>query len=333
MPSMTEAALVGKRQEIIDDIFNVESEATPFFSLLKTGQTPNQMLLSWVAEVFPDVPSTGVIDGTAATTPLSLARYLIEGCCQHFRREWGVTTLAGLSNAVGVGRNEAGHQMMVAMMLLKRQMEQQFLSADDCAVETGGTPWTTRGVFSWLSASAQSVKPVNAAVRPSSSNAYTSTFSSLTETAFRNMLESAFSETKDVLSLDGFVGTDLKAAMDDWTNVYPVASSTSQPRTTYHVAGTTEYQSKVEWLRFSVGDVRLHINPFLAVTTSTGAATAYGPKSGAFLNMDLWDKVFMLKPANTNLAPDGSGKKGFVDAVAGLRCKNPRGQVYVYTNS
>jgi len=333
MAAIYEATQIGKRQEISEKIFNVESDKTPFLSLLKKGPTPNQMLMSWQGYVFPAVASTGILDGTPSTLRNSVARVLVEGCAQHFRREWGVTTLADLTNVAGVGRNEVGWQRAQAMILLKRMIEQQLLSADDCAVESGDTPWTTRGVFSWLSNSAQSTKPVDSTLRNASGAIYTGALASLTESAFRDVLEAAYGETREPVSLDGFVGTDLKAALDDFTNIYPVASTTSQPRTAYHVMDNNSYQSKVEWLRFSVGDVRLHLNPFLAYTTSTGAASAYSPKSGAFLNMDMWELAWLKSPANTNLAADGSGVNGFIDAVAGLKCFNPRGQGKVYSNS
>ncbi len=333
MASMYETNQVGKRQEISEKIFNVESDKTPFLSLVKKGPVPNQMLMSWQGFVFPNAPSTGIKDGVAATDPASIARVLLEGCAQHFRRQWGVTTLAELTNIAGVGRNEVGFQRLQAMTLLKRMIEQQLLSVDDCAVESGETPWTTRGVGSWISNSAQSVKPVDATLRNSAAAIYTGAVASLTEAAFRTMLQAAYGETKEPVSLDGFVGVDLKAVLDDFTQLYPTGTGTSQAKAIYNVAGVGEYQNKVEWLRFSVGDVRLHLNPFLAVTTSTGAASAYTPKSGYFLNMEMWEVAYLMKPANTNLSPDGSGTKGFIDAVLGLKCFNPRGQMKVYSNS
>jgi hypothetical protein len=333
MGTMYEANQVGKRQEISEKIFNVESEKTPFLSLLKKGPTPNQMLMSWQGFVYPNVPSTGIKDGTPATTPLSVPRVLVEGCAQHFRREWGVTTLAQLTNVAGVGRNEVGFQRAQAMILLRRMIEQQLLSVDDCAVEAGETPWTTRGVFSWISNSAQSVKPVDSSLRNAAGAIHAAALSGLTEAAFRDLIEAAYGETREPVSLDGFVGVDLKALLDDFTQLYPTGTGTSQAKAHYNVTDVETYKNKVEWLRFSVGDVRLHLNPFLAVTSSTGAASAYTPKSGAFLNMDMWELGWLKNPANTNLSPDGSGEKGFIDAVAGLKCFNPKGQMKVYANS
>jgi hypothetical protein len=328
MASMYESAQVGKRQEILDKIFNVEAQDTPFLSMLTTGPQPNQMLSTWVGEVYPDVASTGVLDGTAATSPAKVDRYLISGTAQHFRREWGVSTLANLTNVAGVGRNEAGHQMMLAMLLMKRMINQQFLSNDDCAAESGATPWTCRGAFKWLDDAAQTNYPVPSQLRPSGCE-YTGALASLDESGFRNLLEAAFTARKGQVDLTGFVGVDLKAIIDDWTNVYPVASSTSQPRSVYNIKDNKTYQSMVDFLRFSVGNVKLVMENYLYRTTATGAAGTHSGKMGLFLDMSMWQVCYLQKPANTNLAPDGSGKKGFVDAVAILKCLNPLGQIKV----
>jgi len=329
MPAMYEAAQVGKRQEIIDKVFNVEAAETPFLSWLPEGPIPNQLLASWVGEVYPDVPSTGILDGTAATNPQKVDRILMQGTGQHFRREWGVTTLANLTNMAGVGRKEAAHQAMLAMLLLKRQIEQQFLSNDDCAIESGGTPWTSRGVFQWMNSDAQAVLPVDAKLRTKTGSIYAGTLANLTQELFRTAMQGAYADRKAALSLDGFVGIELKAKIDDWTNVYPVASTTSQPRMQYVVQGQSVLHNYVDELRFSVGKARLHLSSYLFRTTATGAEHANSNKMGLFLDRSMWQKAWMMKPANTNLAPDGSGKKGFVDAVGILKCLNPLGQVKV----
>jgi hypothetical protein len=333
MASMYETNQVGKRQEILDKIFNVEAAETPFLSLLPVGPVPNQMLATWVGEVYPDVASTGVLDGVPASNPSRVDRHLMQGCAQLFRQEWGVTNLANLTNVAGVGRNEAGHQMMIAMLLLKRQIEQQGLSADDCTAESGGTPWTLRGVFEWLKDTAQTNYPVPSALRPAAAALYTSAYASLDQDAFRTCMIAAAAARKGPVKLTGFVGQTLKSKIDDWTNIYPVASTTSQPRMQYVVQGNDVLKNSVDQLRFSSGSVDLIESYFLTRTTSTGATGTYSAKSGAFLDMKMLQLCYLQKPANTNLAPDGSGKKGFVDAVAIIKFLNTLGMVKVQPSS
>lgn len=333
MPAMTEAAQVGKRQEILDDIFNIQPEATPVLSLLKKGAVPNQMLATWQAEVYPDIASTPAVDGDPVSTYNRVDRHLLQGYGHFFRRSWAVTKLANLTNVAGAGKNEAARQMKAAMLLLKRMIEQQILSEDDTQADNGSVGFRMRGMGSWLANSAQSVLPVPSAIRPASGTIYSSALSSLTESTFRDLLETAYTARKAPLSLLGIVGIDLKAVIDDWTNVYPVSSSTSQPRTTYRVDGNQTLINNVTQVKFSVGEASLLISEFIARDTTDGTVTATSRKKGYFVDPSMWDLGYMEKPANTNLPADGSGVRGFIDAVAILRCYNPLGQVHVKSAS
>lgn len=333
MPAMTELAQVGKRQEIADKIFNIQPEATPFLSSLKRGPSPKQMLATWQSEVYPDVSSTPVVDGAAVSSYEKVDRHLLSGYGHYFRRPWGVTTLADLTEVAGIGRDEAGRQMAAAMLLLKRMIEQQMLSCDDTQVDNGSLGYGMRGAFKWLDNSAQGTLPVPSAIRPASANNYAGAFGSFGEAGLRTMLNSMFSERKSELNLIGYVGLDLKAAIDDWTNVYAVASSTSQPRTQYTVIGNQELISNVTMVKFTTGTAKLIVSEFLDRDTSTGAVKTYSRKSGLFVDPTMWDLALMKKPANTNLPEDGSGKRGYVDAVGVLRCFNPQAQGYVLPTS
>jgi hypothetical protein len=81
------------------------------------------------------------------------------------------------------------------------------------------------------------------------------------------------------------------------------------------------------------GSADVAVSFFLNRTTSTGAASTYADKSGLFFDRSMWQLAYLKKPANTNLPPDGSGVKGFIDAVAILKCLNPRGQIKVQPSS
>jgi hypothetical protein len=333
MPAMTEAAQVGKRQEIADKIFNIEAEATPILSMLKRGPTPNQMLATWQAEIFPDVPSTATPDNQAATAPDKIDRYLLQGYGHFFRRQWGVSTLADLTNIAGLSRNEAGHQLKNAMLLLKRMMEAQLLSADDTAADNGTTGFTLRGMLKWLENGEQAVLPVPASVRPASATNYTGAFASFTEASFKAIVDAAYQAKKSPVDWVGVLGSDLKAIFDDFTNVFNTETNTLAPRTIYKVQGNDKYSNMVDFVKFSTGSARLMLSEFVNRTTSTGAVGTYSRKSGLFIDPKQWDLCFMKNPANTNLAPDGSGKKGFIDAVAIVRCLNPLGQGSVVPTS
>jgi hypothetical protein len=291
------------------------------------------MLTTWQGEAYPDVPTTGIKDNTPATDPKSVPRYLVEAYCQHFRREWGVGYLAGLTNVAGLGRNEAGHQMAAAMILHRIMIESRILGIDEMAVESGGQAYEMRGMLMWLSAAAQGVKPVDSHLRPASAQNLTTALASVTETIIKTALQSAYGERKAMLDLLAIMGADVRGVVDDFTNVLAVTASTSQPRTMYAGRDAGTYQNMVDFLRFSFGKAKVMTTTRLAIDASTGAATAYSPKSAVFIDPKMWQWCWLDKPANTNLAPDGSGKKGFIDGVGILKCWNPKGQIRLYSNS
>lgn len=333
MPAMTEAAQIGKRQELEDAIYNIEADLTPVLSRLPVGKAPNQMLSQWVAERYPDVPSTSIVDGTPANNPQKVDRKLLQGYGHFTRREWAVTSLATLTNVAGAGRDEAGHQAMLAMLLAKRMIEQQICSNDDTAVSTGVTGFVSRGAFQWLSPTAQAILPVDPTLLPAAATQYTGAIASFTEELLNGMLLAMFQAKRAAVKLDVFAGLTLRQIIDDFTNVFPTASSTSQPRTIYRVEGNDTFQRMVDAYKCSFGTLNIGTTTFNRVDTSTGSATAYTTGSGLFLDLAMWDIAYLQRPANTTLPPDGSGKRGFIDAVWVLRCKNPLGQGAVNTNN
>ena len=114
-----------------------------------------------------------------ATTPSSVGRELMQGVCQIFRREWGVGLVAEHINIAGIGRNEKARQLAIAMILHRKMIEQQFLSADDAVAESGMTPWQCRGALEWLKDTAQAAYPVPATLRPAADQKRTSPVSEI----------------------------------------------------------------------------------------------------------------------------------------------------------
>ncbi len=327
MPAGNEAALVGKIQNIKDSITQIEAEATPVLAMIGKGSAVTNSLFSSIAESLDNVPSTGVMDGAAATNPETTEQVEIFGCVQHFRREWGVTKRRALTAAAGQGRNTAGHQRMLAITYLNRIMEQVILSNQNCTPQTGGTPWLTRGMFSGLSSTTQGgTIPVPASQRPSTANNYTSTLASFDELAVTTMLSSMFSEKKSALDLMGACGRDLKAAFDTFTNYQP-ASITGNTRILWNGGKADKFTKVVRTIETSFGTINLFISEFLYRDLTTGEPTSgYSRKSGLFFDPSLWELRFMQPISNTNLPEDGSGPKGFIDCFMGLGQLTGKGQ-------
>lgn len=332
MAGINEAAQVDKKQDRMEAIFNVQVTETPFVSMLTSGAKPKGMKFDWPVETYPDDETTGELDGTDVNSFGSVARELIDGVCMWQRQPWMVTKLANLTETAGAGRKEKAKQAAIAMIRLKRKMERQACSTSDLAVETGGTPWTTRGAFSWMNPSAQAVLPVPANYRPGAANVITTTLAGVTEETFGAMMNAAYTQKRSEVSWDGVVGIDLKLLFDLWTARDTAASASAYPVRAWAQRMKT-VENVVDVLTFSSGTCRLHKSTYLANDVATGAATEYTPRSGLFLEMDMWKKRYLQAVESRELPDLGGGPRGLCDVVWGLVCLNPLGQGYILVNA
>lgn len=335
MPSMTEAAQVGKRQELPNIITNIQPGDTPVLSMIKQGARPLQMSGTVVAEQYPDVAFTGTLDATPVTTFERVDRYAMNVKGQYWRKPWAVSTLADVTTAAGVGTNEAGRQQVSAMLLLKRMIELTLCGAQDSAAESGATPWATRGILGWLdvSVSGSGSDAIPSAVRPTVDTKYSGAGASFGESDLRSLFTAAMKQKRAKLDLVGVVGPTLRNIIDDFTSVLKSSSSTSQPRTIFRVEGNSTYLNKVTDIEFSSGTATLITSTFIDYTASTGAAGTYSDSSGFFFDPSMFDIGYLKPIANTNLPPDGSGVRGYIDAVAMLRCRNALAQPVIRPTS
>lgn len=337
MPTpMTDAAQVGKQSGLdLRTLFMVKPELTPALSSLDLeGGLCNQPLNSWLAETFPTVDSTAAVDGAVFTGVLRQERYEIQGYVHNFMDGYRATPIAS-ANAIGGGinRNELGHQRAASLMRLRLKMEQQLLSSTDFAADNGSsTGYTGRGMFSWLSSSAQTTLPVNANVRPNANNAYTGAFADFDEADLVAMLNSMYQDVRARLDYDFFAGVDLKNRIDELTLIHPVSSSTSQPKVQYIEQGVSKYKRNVTVLDISTAMVRLHLAHLVDYTTA-GAANTYSTKSGVCINLDMWKLKDLIPLQHKDLVDEGAGKGGYFQQAVLFKCGNPKGQGYVKPTS
>lgn len=335
MAGLYEINQVGQRQDIADIVANIESENTPFVSMLKKEKKPNQKKMDYQAEAYPDAPFDGVMDGADVSAYESVSRGLLTAMQQKFRRPWQVSDFADETEVAGLPKGEKGRQKAAAATILKFMLENRFLSAEECSVDNGvAVPNETRGAFKWLEDSAQAVYPVPAAFLTKAASRHTGALSTLDEAAFKLLMASAYADRKQVSSLDGFVGLNLKSLFDNWTVKAETGSATVYPVRTFNAdLKDRAVINIVDFLKFSTGTVRLHLSSRLHLTSATGAASAYTPNSGLFLDMKMWSMAYMRAPGMRELPDLGGGPRGFADCIAGLKCLNPLGQVVVETDS
>lgn len=326
--------VVGMIQEINDAIYMADSAKTPITRLVPRGKKPVQMLCEWEAQKYPDRKFTGTVDGTDVTAYTHTTPTKVQGYGMLLRTEgWMVTVLAQLTRAAGV-KNPQAKQASDDAVILAQMHEKQILSTVDTAVESGTTPYRSRGIGSWLSDSAQAVLPVNASFRPAAANNYTGAVASFAPSSLIAMLASMAGEKKGPVDLLAPCGITLKGQMSTW----PQKSIGSNVGVSSLVAYNLEASDKkliqaVDEFEFDAGVVRTIPSWYIACTEGTGAVSAYSPNSGYFLDLSMWELCFMLGASTFEGVDAGGGPRGWHQLVAILKCLNPQGQGMVLSNS
>jgi len=335
MAGMYESNLVLKKQEVGDTIFIAESEKVPFSRLLRRGKKPGQMLSQWPLQIYPDRKFEGTLDGTDIATFNHTDREYCEAYAMWLMTAgWMVSKLAMLTKTAGVD-NEQGKQAKDDGLILAQMIEKQLLSDCDTAVESGSTPYRSRGAFSWVQPGAQAVKPVPANYRPASAAQYTGAVASFSPASMRALLKSAATAKKGPVDLTGYVGIDLKDQMSTWAQRDPDAEADEASALVQYNINLSEKKliHSVNFFDFDAGTVRTFPSWYLLCTEGTGATSAYTPKSGLFLDMDVWEICFLQNPTAVIEPQKSGGPRGYHDAAFILKCNNPLGQCSVLSNS
>lgn len=334
MGGLYEVDVVGKVQEIGNTIYIAESEKTPIARLLPRGKRPNQMLCEWEAQKYPDRAFKGTLDGKDVTSFNHTAPEKLSGYAMLLRTEgWMVTVLAQLTKAAGV-KNQQAKQATDDSLILAQMHEKQILSNVDCQVEAGVNPYRSRGIFSWLSPTAQTVLPVPANFRPATACTYTGALASFLPANMITMLNAMATAKKGPVDLTAPVGIQLKGQMSSWPQLTSGSTNTQASMTVYNLdASEKKLMRAVDEFEFDAGTVRTIPSFYNTCTEADGTQSAYSPLSGPFIDLAMWELCFMLAPSTFEGVDAGGGPRGWHQLVAILKALNPLGQGYVLTNT
>jgi hypothetical protein len=329
-----ETELVGKRQSLADVIANIQVTTHPFTSMLQKRTRPKNQPHSWQAEMYPDVSHEGVPDGKDVDTFDSQARLLLQVYSQKFWRNPAVSDFSDEAEVAGAGGGEFARQKAVAMVLLKRKMEQRFLSASDTAL-TGKT-YETRGMFSWISSTAQTTFPVPNEILTPAAQIYTGTLANFKErgaTSFASMCASSFIQRKGQANMDAFLGIKLKQAFTEFTSYQETVSNFTAVRQFTRPGDSKTLTSTIDTLVTDTGTYRLHTSAFLRKAAATGADVAGTHLSGLVIDMDMVALAYTRLPRIFPQENKGGGPRAICDAIALCMCDNPQGMMKMQIDS
>jgi hypothetical protein len=332
---MYEATQPNKLQEIGNTVFVAESTQTPLTALLKRGPRPKQMLSEWPVKKYDDVAFAGTLDGDDITTFSKTDRTKIQGYGMWMRSPgWMVSKLAALTRSAGITSEDA-EQMASDGVKLALMIEKQIGSDSDTQAESGVNPYRSRGMLSWLAASAQGVLPVPANYRPASACVYTSALNSFRPSSLEAMLAAASDQKNGPVDLLFPCGRLLKRQMSTWAQRDPDAEADeASALVSYGIdVEARKVLESVDFFEFDTGKIKALTHWHLMCTEGTGARSDYSARSGVGIDLRMWDLAFMQEVTNWEEPRKSGGRRGYHDAVYVLRCRMPAGQIMVKTNT
>ena len=334
MAQVIEQTQVGKRESFADLIAVAESEKTPYTSMLAKRKRPDQMDHSWQMKGYRVAGHAGVIDGVDATNFNSTPRSRVHCYSQKIWDPVAVSDLAEESDVAGASSGEMAAQIADGFVTASQIIERRCLSSLDTLVQNAPTDgYETRGIFSWLSATAQATFPVPDQFRPNSTQIYSSTLAAFGETDLLIMARAAAKRRTGPTTLKGFVGIDLKAKFNDFTRYDATVSGSTNIRRFNQDAADKQVINIIDRLVLDTGNIELHPSFFLDTNKADGSNTAYTDSSGAFIDMDMVGLAYTRLPRVFKLPYAGGGYKAVVDAIFLHMIDNPVGMFAARINS
>jgi hypothetical protein len=334
MPALSDAVQVGKRESLADLIANVEAQATPYTSMIDKRKRPKQKLHSWQLKGYPTTGHKGVVDGKDATEFQSNNRQPIQALAQKTWYNPAVSDFAEENEVAGVDKGEMAEQVADALVTVKRQMEKRCLSASDCLLDNGVDQGNeTRGIFSWLSTTAQTLYPVPEAFRPPTTSVHSGTLASVTESVVLGLHRSAFKKRKGPFKTDWFLGIDLKAEFTKFSKYVDTVANKTAVRTFRQDAETKALINVIDRLVMDTGEADLHVSSFLYTDRVTGEDSDYTHRSGVGIDMSMVGLAYIRLPRVKPLPYAGGGHKAIVDAIFLHMVDNPLGQMKIESSA
>jgi len=307
----TTGSAVGNREDLSNELTILAPEETPLLSLC--GKTKaSSTFHEWVVDNLASPSTVGIAEGSDVTsfTDAFSGRARLGNYVQTFRRDYLVSNLQQAVTSVGpanVAQAEAK-----SMRELKRDVEARIASASDMTVENGaGTPYSFRGLGSWITDSAQTTNPVPAAFRTPAASIIGSTIS---EGSFNTMLGSIFAVNGEMNSLTLVANVALRRLISDFSR-----QDGNNNETVYQVI--QDATSKTITLSVSLYDSDFGVvkivngNPACMPTATTNVGYVLNPKYLAFASL--------IPMGSTRLENQGGGERGYVDMTGTLVCKHP----------
>lgn len=318
----------GNREWLEDELYILEPEEVPFFSMVSK---PSDVMATYhevVADRLRAARTSGTREGDSgpkggnkATKRARFGSYL-----HRWFDTFGVTdvqqAISRKGGTAGVD-NEYAWAKTKAIREVKRDIEATLLGSQ----ETNGgdeDEMTTRGAFGWIKASGQS-PTVPADYCPPAAQVVSSV-TALLESSVSGVLSSLSDQGGSGL-YEAFVGGTYMDDIDLFAVQYGGASGTKfTSPVTLSGGSTKEWSAVVSVFQTSKGRVVFHNDKFINVNS----AGTHNGDAMLIAQMDQWSCNFLEPLHAEDDESDAGGESGYVKAIGGLFCTMPRGNAVIY---
>lgn len=317
----------GLREDLADVISIVDNKNCPVTSTARKGaDISNPGVFSWQADEYKEPSFDGVLTNSDVATfdDASSTRALLSGRAQKFRRSVKVDDYTQISDIAGIGKNKSfAHAVSKSLVELKRDIESAVCSDRDSQEQSGTNPYRTRGLGSWINASAQSDLPVSSAFRTPAGSINTTATGSLTESEVQSVLQSMYTVTGTMNDMMLVCGPELKRAISNFTRF---AGGTDNKaglsiRTFTQSAESKTITASIDSFHGDFGILTIVPTLFNAKDQNEAAQL----RRGYVLSAEQIELRYGRRPRFVELEDQGGGKRALVDAIAALVCMNPKG--------
>ena len=321
----------GARENLENLLKTVEPTETPLYSTLSQSAAPKATLNEWLVDSLADPEIGGVIDGV--DLDLSSAQNLVDSRArlgnrvQTLRDYFAVSRQAEMVD-VAPGGSLFNASKAKSLIQLKRSIETAIGSGNDQSAGSSSAGATMCGLGIWSDPTATgntfdtTAKQAFRAVSGSRVS-----LGSLTEDAFRGLLQSVYTASGAKSSFKLFAGPAVMNKITDYTRA--AISNNPSYQFTQDVSGKTLVRSVLTYIS-DYGEISLI--PDLFIGRVNGSASSPDTAEGVVNT----DRAYLIPDDDTvslkflegisvmELPDNGGGKRAFCEAMLTLRVGNPR---------
>jgi hypothetical protein len=326
MATLVERDQVGKVQDLSDEFVNADMKATPFLSAVPKGAAPINAQLEYPVEKFATPQITGAVDEADPATfeDPSAGDAMLYARIQTFERAVRIGGLAvTTTHQAGITpRNIVAKKIAKKLIELKRDMETRMLGDDESQADNGVVGNETRGLGKWISSTAQTHYPVDAAYLTPAASINTTAIANYTDATITDVFKSSYEQHGNGdAELMIFAGSTWKQGLGRITFYSRDESNFTQVRTFNQDAGDPVILGKVDVLETDFGTGIVRLSQF--INTGGDPTTAASRRLAYLCPMDYLEARFSQQPVSIPLARTGRNEKFLVTATGALACLNP----------